>query len=107
MLKQITHAIAVGLVVLFASVTSLAQSSGADTYKAKCQMCHGADGLGNTPAGKAMKARPLNAPDVLKESDTDLMAVIKNGKNKMPAFTGKLTDAQITNVVAYIHTLQK
>jgi mono/diheme cytochrome c family protein len=25
----------------------------------------------------------------------------------MPAFTGKLTDAQITDVVAYIHTLQK
>jgi cytochrome c6 len=107
MLKQITHAVVVGLVVLFASVTSLAQSSGADTYKAKCQMCHGADGLGSTPAGKAMKARPFNAPDVLKESDTDLTAVIKNGKNKMPAFTGKLTGAQITDVVAYIHTLQK
>ena len=107
MLKQITHTVAIGLVVLGAGVTSLAQSTGADTYKAKCQMCHGADGLGNTPAGKAMKARPFNAPDVLKESDTDLMAVIKNGKNKMPAFTGKLTDAQITDVVAYIHTLQK
>ena len=60
-------------------------------------MCHGPDGLGNTPAGKAMKARPFNAPDVLKESDADLTAVIKNGKNKMPAFTGKLTDAQITD----------
>jgi cytochrome c6 len=107
MLKQITHAVVIGLVVFFASVTSLAQSSGADLYKAKCQMCHGADGLGNTPAGKAMKARPFNAPDVLKESDTDLTAVIKNGKNKMPAFTGKLTGAQITDVVAHIHTLQK
>src|SRR5580693_5573007 len=95
------------LSISLASVALHAQASGADTYKAKCQMCHGADGLGSTPAGKAMKARPFNAPDVLKESDTDLMAVIKNGKNKMPAFTGKLTDAQITDVVAYIHTLQK
>ena len=33
--------------------------------------------------------------------------IIKGGKNKMPAFSGKLTDAQITDVVAYIHTLQK
>lgn len=107
MLKQITHAVAISLVVFVASVTSLAQSSGADTYKAKCQMCHGADGLGNTPAGKAMKARPFNAPDVLKESDADLTAVIKNGKNKMPAFAAKLADAQIADVVAYIHTLQK
>ena len=54
-----------------------------------------------------MKAHPFNSPDVLKESDADLIAVIKNGKNKMPAFAGKLTDAQITDVVAYIHTLQK
>ena len=76
MLKQITHAVAIGLVVSFAGVTSLAQSSGTDTYKAKCQMCHGTDGLGNTPAGKAMKARPFNAPDVLKESDTDLTACL-------------------------------
>jgi cytochrome c6 len=107
MLKYVTHTVAIALVVLVASVTSLAQSPGADTYKAKCQMCHGPDGLGNTPAGKAMNARPFNSPDVLKESDTDLMAVIKNGKNKMPAFTGKLTDPQIATVVAYIHTLQK
>ncbi len=105
--KQITHAIAICLVVLFGSVTSLAQATGADTYKAKCQMCHGADGLGNTPAGKAMKAHPFNSPDVVKESDADLATIIKGGKNKMPAFSGKLTDAQITDVVAYIHTLQK
>jgi mono/diheme cytochrome c family protein len=97
----------IGIMVAVTVSPVLAQSSGADTYKAKCQMCHGADGLGNTPAGKAMKARPFNSPDVLKESDTDLMAVIKNGKNKMPAFAGKLTDAQIADVVAYIHTLQK
>ncbi len=80
---------------------------GAELYKSKCQMCHAADGSGNTPAGKAMKARPFNSPDVLKESDADLTAVIKKGKNKMPAFEGKLTDAQITDLVAYIHTLQK
>ena len=107
MLKQITHVIAVSLVVLFGTVTSLAQSTGADTYKAKCQMCHGADGLGNTPAGKAMNAHPFNSPDVLKESDAELATIIKSGKNKMPAFSGKLTDTQITDVVAYIHTMQK
>ena len=59
MLKQIIYAAAIGLIVLIPGVTSLAQSTGADTYKAKCQMCHGADGLGNTPAGKAMKARAV------------------------------------------------
>ena len=45
------------LVAILAASTmasARAQGSGADTYKAKCAMCHGADGLGATPAGKAM-----------------------------------------------------
>jgi cytochrome c6 len=83
-----------------------AQTAPADPYAAKCQMCHGATGLGDTPAGKAMKARPFNSPDVIKESDADLLAVIKNGKAKMPAFAGKLTDPQMTALVAHIRKLQ-
>jgi mono/diheme cytochrome c family protein len=87
--------------------TAFAAGPGADTYTSKCQMCHGATGLGDTPAGKAMKTIPFNAPDVLKMSEADLIAITKNGKGKMPAYTGKLTDAQIKDVVAYVRTLQK
>ena len=75
--------------------------SGADTYKAKCAMCHGADGSKTTMGSKA-----LNSADVQKMSDADLTAVIENGKGKMPAYKGKLTDAQIKDVVAYIKTLK-
>jgi cytochrome c6 len=89
------------------TTAALAQGSGADTYKAKCAMCHGATGLGDTPAGKAMKAVPFNSPDLVKASDADLIAATKNGKGKMPAYAGKLTDPQIKDVVAYIRTLQK
>jgi mono/diheme cytochrome c family protein len=104
MMKYITHAAAIGLVVFFAISTGLAQT-GPDIYKAKCQMCHGATGLGDTPAGKKMNARPFNSSDVLKESDADLIAIIKNGKNNMPA--SKLTTAQMNDVLAFIHTLPK
>lgn len=107
MLKQHICCGVSSLLILAASAPGFAQTSGADIYKAKCQMCHAVDGSGNTPAGKAMKTHPFNSPDVLKESDADLIAVIQKGKNKMPAFSGKLTDAQITDVLAYIHTLQK
>jgi cytochrome c6 len=93
--------------LIFAGSTLCLAENAADIYVAKCQMCHAADGGGDTPAGKAMKAHPFKSPDVLKLSDVDLIAVIKNGKNKMPAFAGKLTDPQITDLVAYIHTLQK
>lgn len=86
---------------------AFAQDNGADTYKTKCQMCHGADGLGMTPAGKAIKAASFKTPALVKASDADLIAAVKNGKNKMPAYAGKLTDAQIKSVVGYIRTLQK
>jgi mono/diheme cytochrome c family protein len=107
MWKQITSYGSASLLIFACSITCLAQTSGADTYKTKCQMCHAIDGSGSTPAGKAMKARPFDSPDVLKETDADLIATIKNGKNKMPAFAGKLSDAQVSDVLAYIHTLQK
>ena len=95
MLKHIARYGTASLLVFAMNTLCLAQSSGADTYKAKCQMCHAADGSGNTPAGKAMKALPFNSPEVVKKSDLDLIAIVKHGEGKMPAFDGKLTDCQI------------
>jgi cytochrome c6 len=78
-----------------------AAQSAADNYKAKCAMCHGADGSKST-----MGAKPLNGPDVQKMSDADLTEAITNGKGKMPAYKGKLSDAQIKDLVSYIKTLK-
>ncbi len=97
----------IGIMVASATTTVFAQDSGADTYKAKCAMCHAVDGSGSTPAGKSMKAVPFSSPDLIKASDADLIAATKNGKGKMPAYSSKLTDPQIKDVVAYIRTLQK
>lgn len=97
----------VAMMATLTVTTAFAQGSGADTYKAKCAMCHGADGLGATPAGKSMKATPFNAPESIKDSDANFIAITTNGKGKMPAYKGKLTDAQIKGVVAYVRTLQK
>jgi cytochrome c6 len=83
-----------------------AHAAPANPYVEKCLMCHGATGHGDTPAGKALGAHALNSPDVIKQSDTDLLAVITKGKGKMPAFAGKLTVPQMTGLVAYIRTLQ-
>ena len=83
-----------------------APDAGGDLFKQKCAMCHGADGLGTTPAGKALKAASFKDPAIVKAPDAELIAAVKNGKNKMPAYTGKLTDDQIKSAVAYIRTLQ-
>src|ERR1700759_4504574 len=104
---RIRTGIAMVAVLAATTITTGFAQAGADTYKAKCAMCHGADGLGATPAGKAMGTKPFNAADYVKASDADLIAATKNGKGKMPAFAGKLTDAQIKDAVSYIRTLQK
>jgi mono/diheme cytochrome c family protein len=105
-----THAIKAAAVLLLAALVSMpaiAQTSGADTYKAKCAMCHGADGLAATPMAKTMKVMSFKDPDMVKATDAQFIASTTNGKGKMPAYTGKLTDAQIKDVIAYIRTLQK
>jgi len=99
--------LAIFTIIVSFSVTSAQGQSGADTYKSKCMMCHAADGSGSTPAGKAMKVIPLNSPELIKASDADLIAATKNGKGKMPAYSGKLTDLEIKDVVSYVRTLQK
>ena len=53
-LNYTTRTAAIFIVALFASHHSFAQTSGADIFKTKCAMCHGEDGLGNTPVGKPM-----------------------------------------------------
>ena len=106
-MKLILRSVAICCLAAFIYAPAYAQSAGADTYKAKCAMCHGADGLGATPAGKAMKAASFKDPSLVKAPDAQLIAAVKSGKNKMPAYAGKLTDDQITAAVAYIRTLQK
>ena len=84
-----------------------ARADGAGDFKAKCAMCHGADGSGSTPAGKALKVRDLGSSDVQGQTDAQLSAIITDGKNKMPAYKGKLTGDQIKGLVTYIRGLAK
>jgi mono/diheme cytochrome c family protein len=88
---------------MLAATATASLAQGADTYKAKCQMCHAADGSASTPAGKAMAVPPVSA--FAKASEADLIAITKNGKGKMPAYGGKLTDLQIKEAVDYLRAL--
>lgn len=89
------------------AMSALAQQPGAATYKAKCAMCHGADGTASTPVGKSMKLRSLKSPEDVQATDDVLLKETKDGVGKMQGYAGKLTDAQMKDVVAYIRTLQK
>jgi mono/diheme cytochrome c family protein len=70
-------------------------------------MCHAADGSASSAVGKMMKVPSFLTPESKKMSSAAYEVIVKNGKGKMPVYSGKLTDAQIKDVVAYIRTLQK
>ncbi len=95
------------VVLLLAGTVSFAQSAGEATYKAKCQMCHGATGLADSGAGKAMKVKPATDPDVKKMSEAQMIDAVHNGMGKMQAYKDKLTEAQIKDAVEYFRTFAK
>lgn len=91
---------------LAASSVAYAQDDQAAVYKSKCQVCHGPDGKGDTPAGKKLGAKDFHAPEVAKMSDQELFDITKKGKDKMPGYEGKLTDDQIKSLIKYIRSLK-
>jgi mono/diheme cytochrome c family protein len=97
------------LVSLLTVTTSgvLAQNAGADIYKAKCQSCHGADGLASSGVGKIMKVKPATDPSVKKMSEAEMIAAVRNGMGKMQPYKNSLTDAQIKDAVDYFRTFVK
>jgi len=84
-----------------------AQTDGAKTFKANCTLCHGEDGSGSSPTGKALKAKDLGSEEVQKQSDAELTEIISKGRGKMPAFGTKFSPDVIKSLVAYIRQLPK
>ncbi len=89
------------------NTTANAQGNAEKIYKAKCAMCHGPDGKGQTPAGKKMGAIDLTTPEVQKATDKELADIIANGKNKMPGNAKSLKPDEIKELVEYIRDLAK
>ena len=96
------------LAVILALVTSSAFSADQktqDLYKSTCQGCHGVGGRASA-IGKKLGAKDFQDPDVAKMSRSALKKTISDGKNKMPAYKGKLTEQQIDALVKYIRELK-
>jgi mono/diheme cytochrome c family protein len=93
------------VVVSLASAVCFAQSGGEATYKAKCQGCHGTAGVPNPGMAKMMGVKPVSDPAIQKLTVPEMVAAVKNGKNKMKPIAG-LTDAQIKDAVTYYKGLK-
>lgn len=106
MTKTIRSQVVLALVVSLAGAVGFAQSSGEAVYKANCQSCHGSTGTPSPGIAKMMGVKPASDPDMKKLSAEDEFTSVKNGKGKMKPFSGKLTDDQIKESVAYFRTLK-
>jgi cytochrome c6 len=98
------------LVIMFQTSSQAAGTTagdGVETFKAKCVACHGADGTGNTAAGKALKIRDLTSAEVQGQTDAQLYELIAKGKGKMPAYEKTLGADSCKALVAYIRTLKQ
>lgn len=102
MKRVLTYAAAILIVCVAPSYAAI---EGADTYKAKCAICHGQDGGGNTPVGQRMKIRDLRSTEVQKQGDAALTAIIAKGQKAMPAFSKSLTSEQIKDLVGYVRSI--
>ena len=106
------------LSVLF-SVSAFAAdlAKGKEHYDKLCASCHGTSGAGDGPVGAALPPdqKPRNFQEAkfkVTTDDTKMTAVIKDGGmahglSPLMAPQPGLSDADLDNVVAYIHSLKK
>ena len=73
-------------------------------YTKNCEGCHGPTGEGGLVRvnDKQIKVPSLKAGHALKHTDDELINIVTNGEEAMPAFKEKLNAAQITELVQFV-----
>ena len=92
-------------IVIIASAGVGFAVDGAVLWGQHCASCHGKDGSGSTMMGKKLAVKDYTKDQSF--SDAEATNVIKNGKGKMKGFGGKLSDADVKALVAYVRSLKK
>ena len=102
--KLVRHLLILAIGILLTAWTMpLVAQDAAPIFKTKCAACHGPDGKGETTVGKKLGARDFASPEVQKQSDDEIAAIINDGKNKMPAYKKSLKPEEVKALVAFIH----
>lgn len=122
--KALGGAALAGVVVIGAATAAHAAgdaAKGKPVFETNCASCHGTSGKGDGPVGAALNPKPRDFStgqfkfDADKDgkpgTDADLKLVIKTGAaayggSPLMAPWGQLSDADLDNVIAHIHTLK-
>ena len=83
---------------------------GAAVFSKYCALCHGAGGVGDGRAASLQKVPPANLTISTRGRSYKMQMVREGGaalgrSSSMPAWRDVLTDAEITDVVEYVQTL--
>lgn len=83
-------------------VSACDASIGKQVYEKNCAACHGKDGKGIIP-----KMPDFSKGERMDKSDKHLISSISSGVKgtAMPAWKGKLNDADMSNVLCYVKTI--
>jgi mono/diheme cytochrome c family protein/Tol biopolymer transport system component len=89
--------------------TAETNAAGQKLYAANCVPCHGTTGRGDGPAGVSLNPRPGDFTQHMvpgKHTDGQVFLWIANGfpNSAMPAWSPRLTDEQIWQLVGYLRT---
>lgn len=112
-MRDFRFSLAVVLIALFIFIPTLtwAGDDAAVLYKTKCAVCHGADGLANTPMGKKQSIPSFASEKVQGSSDADVQDFILNGgkvKKASHAFSGKgISNEEAKKLAAFAKELGK
>lgn len=107
MKNLIRGVLALGLLV---SAGSAFAEDAAKLYATKCAMCHGKKGEGNPVMAKAKKMDiglfAVNDEATLAKTDEELIKATVDGVlPAMPAYKGKIADADVAALVVYMRSL--
>jgi mono/diheme cytochrome c family protein len=73
-------------------------------FTKNCEACHGPTGEGGTKEiqGKRIRVASLKAGHAIRHTDDELIKIITNGEEEMPAFKDKMSAAEITELVRFV-----
>lgn len=81
------------------------EAEGKHLYDVRCAHCHEDNDLGLKKAPPNLRGVFARAtlPSGLPATDAQVQSVILNGKGMMPAFVGRFTGEQMSDLLAYLH----
>lgn len=114
-MKRLVCVVSIIIAILVAAAVTASETNAAapakesrDVWiKAKCALCHGENGAGDTAHGKKTQTPDLRAEATRTKTDEDLRACIERGEHKMPAFRVRLTDEQVDLLIRYVRNLPR